>query len=516
VYDDQNNDGIYTAGEGIGNAEIVIEQSGFGTLTASAGGYGLPIAPGHYTIKATLPDSREATCEFTMADQNVKVDFLANEFNFPPPAVVISADPQAVEAGSSSTLTWSSTNADSVTIDQGIGNVVVNGSISVSPSASTTYTITATGRGGTAVNSVTVRVYDPAQPISVSISADPQNIEAGESLTLTWTSANATSCVIEPGIGNVEMNGSASVSPKETTTYTITASNPSDTATSSVTVTVASPISLVITSPSADDTLSAPYVMVIGIVSNENGSEPGVTVNGVPAAVTGGQFVANHVPLQEGENTITVNAKDINGFIASASVTVNATLPDYYIQLTADTESGIAPFQTTLTLDGSFTFTNPSIVHTGPGVVEFPDNQNENEYTVKITTPGIYFFTASAQDDQNKTFADTIGIQVFDKTELDALLKAKWDGVRQALSENDVDAATSYFADANKDAYQRTFTALWSKLPQISQDLADIQFIRMMNDSAEYDIRTVEDSDEYSYCLLFIRDRNGLWKIWAF
>jgi uncharacterized protein YkwD len=517
VYDDQNNDGIYTAGEGIGNAEIVIEQSGFGTLTASAGGYGLPIAPGHYTIKATLPDSREATCEFTMADQNVKVDFLANEFNFPPPAVVISADPQAVEAGSSSTLTWSSTNADSVTIDQGIGNVVVNGSISVSPSASTTYTITATGRGGTAVNSVTVRVYDPAQPISVSISADPQNIEAGESLTLTWTSANATSCVIEPGIGNVEMNGSASVSPKETTTYTITASNPSDTATSSVTVTVASPISLVITSPSADDTLSAPYVMVIGIVSNENGSEPGVTVNGVPAAVTGGQFVANHVPLQEGENTITVNAKDINGFIASASVTVNATLPDYYIQLTADTESGIAPFQTTLTLDGSFTFTNPSIVHTGPGVVEFPDNQNENEYTVKITTPGIYYFTASAQDDQNNIYTDTIAIQVLDKTELDALLRAKWDGMKAALSAGDIEGALRLHQKALRDKYEAIYILLGNDLADKASQMQDIEFIYAAGDMAKYRIRRDHNIDgktvTITYYVYFSKDRSGLWKI---
>jgi len=350
----------------------------------------------------------------------------------------------------------------------------------------------------------------------VTLSANPEAIEAGRSSTLIWNSTNSASCVIEPDVGNVDLNGSVSVSPTETTTYSITAAGPGGTATDSISVTAVDPIQLNISLPSGNDTVSGASTMVLGTVTNKRGSETGVIVNGTPAVVTGGQFAANHVPLQQGENTITVNAKDINGFIASATVSVNAVLQERYINLTADTESGTAPFETTLKVDGSFTFTNPAITYTGPGVVEFPDNQNENEYTVKITTPGIYFFTASAQDDQNKTFADTIGIQVFDKTELDALLKAKWDGVRQALSENDVDAATSYFADANKDAYQRTFTALWSKLPQISQDLADIQFIRMMNDSAEYDIRTVEDSDEYSYCLLFIRDRNGLWKIWAF
>ncbi|HOP46388.1 MAG TPA: IPTL-CTERM sorting domain-containing protein [Desulfobacteraceae bacterium] len=520
VYDDQNNDGIYTAGEGIGNAEIVIAESGSGTLTASAGGYALPIAPGHYTIKATLPDNREATREFTMADQNVKVDFLENEFNFPPPAVVISADPEAVEAGSSSTLTWSSTNADSVTIDQGIGNVVVNGSVSVSPSASTTYTITATGPGGTAVNRITVRVYDPARPISVSISADPQSIEAGESLTLTWTSANATSCVIEPDIGNVEMNGSASVSPKETTTYTITASNPSDTATSSVTVTVASPISLVITAPSDDDTLSVPYVMVIGTVSNDNGSETGVIVNGVSAVVTGGQLVTNHVPLQRGENTITVNARDTNGFIASASVTVNAAIAEDYIKLTPDSESGTAPFETTLTVERSFTFTSPAITYTGPGVVEFSDNPNENEYTVKMTTPGIYYFTASAQDDQNSTYTDTIAVQVLDKTELDVLLRAKWEGMKAALANQDIQSALEYFHEGSKEKYEEIFNLLIDRLSDISSAMREIEFVSSKDKMAKFRIKREEEIQgqtyDITYHIYFVKDLYGLWGIESF
>src|SRR5437016_7706666 len=73
----------------------------------------------------------------------------------PPPApaaptVTISADPSTIEKGQSSTLSWSSTNATNVSIDQGIGDVSTSGSRSVSPSSSTTYTLTAKGEGGTA------------------------------------------------------------------------------------------------------------------------------------------------------------------------------------------------------------------------------------------------------------------------------------------------------------------------------------------------------------------------------
>ncbi len=61
----------------------------------------------------------------------------------PPPApaaptVTISANPTTVNKGECSTLTWSSTNATMVTIDQGIGDVATSGSRQVCPSESTT------------------------------------------------------------------------------------------------------------------------------------------------------------------------------------------------------------------------------------------------------------------------------------------------------------------------------------------------------------------------------------------
>jgi peptidoglycan-associated lipoprotein len=87
----------------------------------------------------------------------------------PPPApvaptVTISADPSTIEKGQSSTLTWSSTNATNVSIDQGIGDVSTSGSRSVSPSSSTTYTITAKGEGGTASATTRITVTTPAPP----------------------------------------------------------------------------------------------------------------------------------------------------------------------------------------------------------------------------------------------------------------------------------------------------------------------------------------------------------------
>jgi hypothetical protein len=74
------------------------------------------------------------------------------------PTVQFSASPTTVQAGQSATLTWSTTNATSVSIDQGIGTVAASGTQSVSPTQTTTYTLTATGGGQTVTGTATVTV----------------------------------------------------------------------------------------------------------------------------------------------------------------------------------------------------------------------------------------------------------------------------------------------------------------------------------------------------------------------
>src|SRR5579885_3004578 len=72
----------------------------------------------------------------------------------PPPAakptVSLQANPSSINKGDSSTLTWTSSNATSVTISPEVGAVTAEGSTKVTPSDSTTYTITASGPGGSA------------------------------------------------------------------------------------------------------------------------------------------------------------------------------------------------------------------------------------------------------------------------------------------------------------------------------------------------------------------------------
>jgi peptidoglycan-associated lipoprotein len=84
----------------------------------------------------------------------------------PPPAaskptVTFSADPASITKGASATLTWSTTDATNVSISPEVGAVTAQGSTKVSPADSLTYTLTATGPGGSADASARVTVSQP-------------------------------------------------------------------------------------------------------------------------------------------------------------------------------------------------------------------------------------------------------------------------------------------------------------------------------------------------------------------
>ncbi len=149
--------------------------------------------------------------------------------------VTLVASPTTVGPGQNASLTWTSANAASVSIDQGIGVVGSSGSVNVSPAATTIYTITATNGSATATATATVNA-----PLAVTLKASPANIAPGSQSTLTWASTGAASVSIDRGVPPITgPSGSVAVSPTQNTTYTITATDAQGhTATAAATVNV--------------------------------------------------------------------------------------------------------------------------------------------------------------------------------------------------------------------------------------------------------------------------------------
>src|SRR3954470_22566881 len=86
-----------------------------------------------------------------------------------PPTASLTASPSAVDAGQTSTLSWSSQNASTLSIDPGMPSVSSSGSLQIRPVKTTTYTLTANGAGGTARTTATVTVQ-PAPPSKSTLS----------------------------------------------------------------------------------------------------------------------------------------------------------------------------------------------------------------------------------------------------------------------------------------------------------------------------------------------------------
>ena len=82
---------------------------------------------------------------------------LPPSLNGPPsPTATITAVPDTIQPGQTSTLTWSTVGASDVTLNN--APVQANGSQSVSPTVTTTYTLIARGDGGSTTSSATVTI----------------------------------------------------------------------------------------------------------------------------------------------------------------------------------------------------------------------------------------------------------------------------------------------------------------------------------------------------------------------
>jgi peptidoglycan-associated lipoprotein len=91
----------------------------------------------------------------------------------PQPTASLTANPNSIQRGESTTLTWQTTNATDVTLE-GIGAVQANGSQQVTPTESTTYRLTARGAGGTQEATARVTVIQPSAPPVAAAPGDEQ------------------------------------------------------------------------------------------------------------------------------------------------------------------------------------------------------------------------------------------------------------------------------------------------------------------------------------------------------
>jgi hypothetical protein len=267
---------------------------------------------------ATVAPVQTTSYTLTATNKNGSVnETVTIAVNTPGVAVLsFQANPTNILPGQSSTLIWQTQNADTVTIS-GIGSVSQNGSTGVTPAQTTTYTLTASNKFGQATASVTVTVTGSAgAPLITSFTATPSSITAGASSTLAWTVVNATTVTIS-GLGAVSATGSHVVSPTQTTTYTLTASNSSGQVSTTVTLTVTPSAGGVrILSFTSDPMVAAQGTEVVLAWRTQNAVS--ASISGVGAVVVNGEV---NVRVTQ-DTTFTLTAVAADGTSVSSSLTV--------------------------------------------------------------------------------------------------------------------------------------------------------------------------------------------------
>ena len=178
------------------------------------------------------------------------------------PVVTLTASPNPVASGNSTTLTWTVSGATSCSsvganaIPAGNWSTAGSGNVSSGAIASArTYQLSCTGAGGTTLSApVTVNVT--SAPV-VTLTASPNPVASGNSTTLTWTVSGATSCSSVGAnaipAGNWSTAGSGNVSSgaiASARTYQLSCTGAGGTTLSpSVTVNISATPSLTVTSP---------------------------------------------------------------------------------------------------------------------------------------------------------------------------------------------------------------------------------------------------------------------------
>ncbi len=93
---------------------------------------------------------------------------------------------------------------------------------------------------------------------TIELQANPNTVERNGQTTLSWKTQNATSVVIDGGVGNVSENGSVVITPRDSSTFTATAKGPGGEAQASTRVTVVTPKEVIgVTSTDIDNLMKA-------------------------------------------------------------------------------------------------------------------------------------------------------------------------------------------------------------------------------------------------------------------
>ncbi len=280
-----------------------------------------------------------------------------------------------------------------------------------------------------------------------------------------------------------------------------------------------------IAEPAAGAEVAAGPVLVRGAVSGA-GPEVGVTVNGVPAFVHGDRWAAV-VTAEEGASPIRIVVTTADGRTAAETVTVTglggASAADVFLAVSPG--RGPAPLDvqfSAVTVAGTGDGGSGSVA--GPTLRLDADGDGTDEFTgaaldgvaFRYAQPGLYVPVLAIDDPQAGTRMTKAVVHVLDAAALDALLRAKWSALKDALRAGDVSAALQLIHSRARPRYQRLLQLLAPRLAAIDAVLTSIVVDEIGAAEVFYKMARDDDGVPLVFEVRFALDDDGIWRLRSF
>ena len=271
-----------------------------------------------------------------------------------------------------------------------------------------------------------------------------------------------------------------------------------------------------ISEPLDGATINKGTTIIRGTLESQT-ADVGIRVNGVLAEIQGENWIAAGVPLTEGENEIKVVAIDGTGNTDEKKITINTESTLQALTVNFFPSNGIAPLETSFKIE---TNTNNSISSykidfDGDGVIDM-ETASPDEISHRFEVPGLYLPVVTVVDNAGVKYTEMTVVNAMSREQMDELLQAKWNGMKDGLNSGDVEKTIAYFTDASQERYRGLFSYLSDRLPEMAADMNNIQMIYLRDGRAKYRTRRIEDGQEVTYYIYFHQLSDGLWKIHHF